>query len=211
MEKESKLFTIFKAFTGNQTISEDIQKKRLEICGSCPYNSKNADISLLGNGRRKVMGDYCTACGCQLKEKTSVPYEECGLGSIGKKPLWNRLSLITSSASDFNVFIEETDYRLDLAGDVIKVNCYDVLQDILIINLLLEKKREDIDFISFKAGCVLCSSISNEIEGDLCRIHIEIDTSILMDEHIEKNFYIDYVKENNNPYTQIIKIIFNNL
>lgn len=31
---------------------------------------------------------YCTACGCGIKYKISVPFSVCGLDEIGKEPKW---------------------------------------------------------------------------------------------------------------------------
>lgn len=211
MKKENKILTIVKAFAGSQNIPQEVKNERLKICDGCIYNSKNADTSVVGSVRDWSMGHFCTACGCQIKEKTSVPYEECGLGSIGKKPLWNRLGIVTSNSSDFDIFIEESEYRLDLINDVLVIECYDVLQDYLEINLVLKKKREDIEYIMFSTGCASCSSIQEEYEGDLCKVRIIIDTTVLVNEPLHKNFHIDYVKNGNKPYTQIINVKFNNL
>lgn len=58
-------------------------KQRLEICSTCPLNSKNKEdksikyylLSLLN-----LRNDFCTDCGCELTAKASEEMEECPKG-----------------------------------------------------------------------------------------------------------------------------------
>lgn len=66
--------------------------ERAEICRTCPFNSinKEKDKTIKGRFLRMVnlYKPYCTACGCGIKYKISVPFSVCGLDEIGKEPKW---------------------------------------------------------------------------------------------------------------------------
>lgn len=66
-------------------------KKRRTICNGCIYNSKNVKNKGLKSILLSIANtftSYCTACGCGILFKTSVPSAECGLAEIGKEPKW---------------------------------------------------------------------------------------------------------------------------
>lgn len=64
---------------------------RREICRVCPYNSKYKKKRSIKDYLLSILNTftpYCTACGCGIKFKTSVPSAVCGLESIGEEPKW---------------------------------------------------------------------------------------------------------------------------
>lgn len=66
-------------------------RERRQICNNCPYNSKNGKIGSVRDAMLVLANTftrYCTACGCGIAFKTSVPSAECGLAEIGKEPKW---------------------------------------------------------------------------------------------------------------------------
>ena len=105
MKEKSKASTILRAFTqgeASQYIDTEILESRRAICATCPYNSVNAELSFADKLKSKL-GDFCTLCGCFLKEKTSQPNEECAATMIGEEPKWNKVMVETNSKA-FNLF-----------------------------------------------------------------------------------------------------------
>lgn len=80
MEKVGKIQTIVRAFTQKSNIDENILRKRREICSSCPLNSLNKEKTGVFEEIRKtvVKKPFCTACGCQIEQKTASETEVCG-------------------------------------------------------------------------------------------------------------------------------------
>lgn len=84
-----KIKTIIIAKTRNKSIIKDEwYLDRLEICGSCPLNSKNIKIrknfkywfwNLLN-----LKKPFCTVCGCEIKAKASEEMEKCPEGKWGR-------------------------------------------------------------------------------------------------------------------------------
>lgn len=51
--------------TGEVKAPEDVIKHRRKICSTCPYNQK------------KLLGDTCMQCGCNISSKTTFLTESC--------------------------------------------------------------------------------------------------------------------------------------
>lgn len=105
MKQESKVKRIFQAFTEESDLPEDVVEYRRKICESCPFNTKNVEdkeLSLLQR-QKKIIGDFCTKCGCYIDKKTSRSSEACGLEDVGEKPKWNRIYLKTTTSTDLNI------------------------------------------------------------------------------------------------------------
>jgi hypothetical protein len=99
----SRLRVIAEAKFSDKSNLGDWYRKRLEICGICPYNSKNKENLTIRD--KAVVGmnlgkDSCLACTCEIDAKASVRDETCGLAKIGKDPLWKPLPSIDKA--DFN-------------------------------------------------------------------------------------------------------------
>ena len=96
----NKLVRIIRSkFKDKSKIKEDWYFKRLELCGSCMYNSKNVKRYNPENTKglkfifwkiANLWKDFCTICGCEIKAKTSEELEICSLIEINKKPKWNQ-------------------------------------------------------------------------------------------------------------------------
>ena len=80
-----KIWTIIKA----KLLDKDKLKgtawydERIELCKNCPLNS----INNMDRGFRYWLWDilnlkkpFCTVCGCEIKAKASVEFEECPKG-----------------------------------------------------------------------------------------------------------------------------------
>lgn len=82
----NKLIRIIRSKLRNKNnIKDDWYYERLEICRTCPLNSKNSDPKEK-TIRYKILRllnlneDFCTVCGCELKAKASEEMEECPEG-----------------------------------------------------------------------------------------------------------------------------------
>lgn len=53
-----------------------VSSERLEICATCPYNSKNTPM----NGWLTDLYEHCTECGCPLTVKSKCLSCGCGYG-----------------------------------------------------------------------------------------------------------------------------------
>ena len=54
--------------TGELRADPLVVSTRRSICATCPFK------------QRKLLGEVCTKCGCNIKRKTTTPTEECPLG-----------------------------------------------------------------------------------------------------------------------------------
>jgi len=216
MIKKGKIKTILDAFTKESKIDKDILKNRRSICEVCPYNSNNVDskdLSTVNKARKKVISSpFCTACGCQINEKTLSETEECGLSYINKIPKWNRVKLETVGKLDFNilnksvefsnVYIEESVYVLDL-GNVEKSSS--IINTKLILNNIT-----NFDILSITPSCGSCTSVDyNKLDSNNLELNINLDISKLPNGRIHKNVYIVYTLNNNNTNTSQIRIVGN--
>lgn len=69
-------------FHSNEHINE-VSKRRLKICSSCVYNSKNVNSKKIKRTFKSFMfrrpDDYCILCKCNLKLKSKCLHCECDL------------------------------------------------------------------------------------------------------------------------------------
>lgn len=66
---------------------KDEAQRRLSICNSCPFNSKNAQfIDDKGNTHSHYNStrsdEHCTCCGCPIEKKIFSFNEKCGLSYL---------------------------------------------------------------------------------------------------------------------------------
>jgi ribosomal protein L37E len=54
----------------------DLYVKRNKFCESCPFSSKHRKLTFLEKVWR-VLGEFCTECGCPLQSKLREPLSEC--------------------------------------------------------------------------------------------------------------------------------------
>lgn len=76
-----------KKFKKNQLSNAQLKEiiRRREICGNCPFNSKNAPTSpeykkLFGDSYKTDREDlHCSICACVIEYKTASFNDDCGL------------------------------------------------------------------------------------------------------------------------------------
>lgn len=203
MKQESKIKRIFQAFTEESDLSSEIVNNRREICKNCPFNTlniKEEDLTLLQR-QKKVMGNFCTKCGCFIDKKTERASEACGLEDIGLEPKWNRVLLKTTSSDDLDIKnlspdkcnIKISDLKENYEIEVFSID--DSFENPIKIEIL-----DNIDIISFKPYCG-CISIET---FDKNKFNISIDTSVFIKEqNIIKTLELKY-KKNNKDYETLI-------
>jgi len=59
--------------------NSDLYKKRYSYCGTCPFNSSKRKDLTFKEKVWKLLGEFCTECGCPLKSKLVEPNSECPL------------------------------------------------------------------------------------------------------------------------------------
>lgn len=182
-KKRNKVSTIYKAFTQDPTVSEQVHEERLLICGQCPYNSKNTDTSSFVDSVRKaaVSAPFCTACKCQIYEKTGQASEECGLSEIGQKPKWNRLIVETKSDNDLDLVNnspELVSVDLNKEGTAYVVNLGEHKKGDVITFYLSLVYRGDRDFklTNLRPSCISCTTIKKVVEKDRVNFSVRLDT-----------------------------------
>lgn len=89
----NKLLVILKAKFSNKENLGDWYQDRLEICKTCPKNSKNIPLRKYTLRMWKwyilnLFKPFCSICGCEIAAKASVEIEDCALEEIGQKPKW---------------------------------------------------------------------------------------------------------------------------
>jgi hypothetical protein len=92
-----KLRVIAKAKLSRKDNLGEWYQTRLDICSSCPLNSKNREKLTVKEKALLVANlgqDFCIGCGCEIAAKTSVREEVCGAVKIGQEPLWGPLPAI---------------------------------------------------------------------------------------------------------------------
>ena len=203
MKQESKIKRIFQAFTEESDLSSEIVNNRREICKNCPFNTlniKEEDLTLLQR-QKKVMGNFCTKCGCFIDKKTERASEACGLEDIGLEPKWNRVLLKTTSSDDLDIKnlspdkcnIKISDLKENYEIEVFSID--DSFENPIKIEIL-----DNIDIISFKPYCG-CISIET---FDKNKFNISIDTSVFIKEqNIIKTLELKY-KKNKKDYETLI-------
>lgn len=190
IRKVGKIRTILRAFFMKSDIDPKELKRRRKICSKCPLNSKNAGhLKWYEKIRHFVFKDkpFCTACGCQIQQKTASVTEECGMGYLGQTPKWNRLKLELEIMSDnmsttkltlVNVTPAET--NIDLVGSTPTVNLGNVPRNtVRAFEFGLECEDENFSPIRVKVGCGVCTkaSVMNASDG-FSRIVGSVDVGV---------------------------------
>lgn len=202
--KKSKINTIASAFIKTAKGidgSEDIPQKELdhrrESCNACPYNSKNTERSkkgLFSKFREGTLGDFCSICGCNIKEKTMSPNEECALVDKGRKPLWNRMVVLTDG---------ETADLLNLTPGLINIdsdsNNYIVYVDTIVTELTFRfglRTKEPISVLQYVRSTCPCVKVNTYTSN-----HNTIEAEITLKPNLMKNglftkyIYVCYTSE----------------
>lgn len=168
MEKVGKIQTIFRAFTQKSNIDPEILKKRREICDSCPLNSLNKEKAKLFEEIRKtvIKKPFCTACGCQIEQKTASITEVCGAVYLGLKPKWNRIKVETMKKTDINIINLSTDkMNIDLSveGDHFVAECGEIDKFRKhTYEIIVEGKEEEYELYNPEPGCHFCTTVERK-------------------------------------------------
>jgi len=76
----AKIVDIIKLKLKNKEDLGQWYKDRLEVCNTCPFNSKNKERKNILLAWLSLNKDFCTVCGCTLVDKASGEFEECPKG-----------------------------------------------------------------------------------------------------------------------------------
>ena len=161
MKKQNKVKTVLDAKLRDTSPKEDWQKKRLEACSTCKFNSDNKDdLSLTDLAKVAVNGgkSTCLACGCGLQDKTHSKTEACGLEGqpeLGEMR-WNRIEILTSTSDKVDIINNNSDdYNFDLVKkDVVyEIGSIKPRQKVNISFSLKPKYGVRIYDLDVKAGC----------------------------------------------------------
>ena len=161
MKKQNKIKTIVDAKLKDTTPKEDWQKKRLEACGSCKFNSDNKDdLSVTDLAKVALNGgkSTCLACGCGLQDKTHSKTEACGLEGqpeLGEMK-WNRIEILTSTSDKVDIINNNSDnYNFDLVKkDIVYEMGYIKPKEEVSISFSLDPKEGFvIKNLDVKVGC----------------------------------------------------------
>lgn len=202
MRKENKIKTIVKAFTEDADVSEEVLKHRRDICKGCPFNSDNVkdfNLGFIDKARKKVLKGkpFCTACGCQIEEKTSRGIEECGLATKGKKPKWNRVSIETLDKLDLDIVnnsYKDVNIKISNNNKFFEVDYGEInKKGIKGIELLFKSKSsKEFDLKYIKASCNVCTYLNSvKLNYTTYKITINLNTSLLNGD-FSKNVYFGY-------------------
>lgn len=210
MEKNKKvgIKDILKARYTSMNENEDWRERRLEICNTCPLNSKNIDktkwtVKLKGQVALNHGKDTCSACGCGVKAKTKVPHAVCGLEELSKQPLWGPIETLVDdstvniqniSTTPLKTFVKDGEYWLDY-GTIRYKQETDV-------RLSLEPKKE-ISNINISASCG-CTVPKVEKKGNKVNVKIEYDTKRIG--KFTKTVVLSYVIDKTKKLKKVFKI-----
>lgn len=207
MKKVNKILTIAKSITTEPDVSKEILNYRREICNTCDFNSNNTlneDLDTLGKARKKLLKDkpFCTACGCQINEKTSRSTEECGLSEKGIRPKWKRITLETSSRMDLNLInksIEDIDIDLTIDNRHFKIDYGEINKgSVKEVEFLIQSKSGvKFDLTKFRPSCGSCTKASYErVDNKTYRATVLLNTSNMISGTFKKTIYLTYYLNN---------------
>lgn len=215
MEKVGNLETIKRAFLDESNIDKEVLEKRREICNTCEYNSLNIDekeLTLVQKARKKLHKDpFCTACGCQILEKTSQETEECGLAGVGKTPKWFRVKLETVSRMDLDIINQSINkMNIDLTPDkkYYQIDLGRVKMDVDSEIQFLLKSKSNFKMIMnhVTPSCGSCTNSSfKTLDDNTVQVNLSLNLQEIPFGKFTKNVYLGY--DLRNDYKQnVIKI-----
>ena len=210
-----KVKTIVKSYLEELPINEDWYKKRLEICDTCPLNSKNISKESLSITDRALIksgicdnGNHCTACKCCIERKASVKIEECGLAKIGQKPKWNAIevesnidrdiSVINLSPESGNFTIGKSNFDYDFG----KVNSPKVSMKFQV------KRKTKIEVKSFNNPCKCTVGELKQVDDNTVEFNVDISTVDFKKGINSRSLIITYYTNNLKNNTKNVNIIF---
>lgn len=202
MEKVGNLETIKRAFLEDSDIDKKVLEDRRAICNGCEFNSLNINdegLTLVQKARKKLHKDpFCTACGCQILEKTTQETEECGLASVGKTPKWFRVKLETVGRFDLDIINNSIDkMNIDLTTDKkyyqIDIGKVQSNKDSEIEFLVKSKSNVVLKMVHVTPSCGSCTNSSFEIIDDnTVKINLSLNLEEIPLGKFSKNLYLGY-------------------
>lgn len=210
MKSKNKVHTIIDAFAGKKDVSDEVYDYRINICNTCPLNSKNTGISNLQKIKEKVIGDFCTACGCAVEEKVSQADEECGLSQLGKEPKWFKEKITTYGDRNMNLintypYVQSLDIDKDGSNYEIILLQEEVSKE---GGFRLEStSKKNIEFIEVKAGCGRCTAVEiKETGAKYIEVKFVLETEGFK-APFYKNIYVKYLYDGIEERTTIRLIV----
>ena len=176
-----KLRVIAKAKFADKSNLGDWYQKRLDICGPCPFNSKNKEDLTLRDKAVVAMNlgkDSCLACTCEIAAKASVRSENCGLSKINQEPLWVALPDIeVSKFSDLTIENLTPNIAKMVIGTEITLDYGTKKQGInTLIELSFRDKDNKITRLDTRSGCG-CTVATPTKRGETYFVTIKYDSS----------------------------------
>lgn len=196
-----KTKTIIKSFVDKLPEDESWYKKRLEICSTCVYNTKNIPKDQLKISEKVKISsgicddnNFCTACGCCIIRKASVKSEECGLSKLYMSPKWPALvvqSKLLPSITMENltpeegaVITEDTEFVYDFG-----IRKEDRIQ----FKFRLNRLKAPLNIKAIRPGCS-CTSVDSisEIDKNTSEIAVSISTKGFRDGVNGRKIYVEH-------------------
>lgn len=204
MKQESQVSRIYQAFTEDSDLPKEIVDSRLEICNSCEFNTRNTpseNLSLLQK-QKKVLGDFCTQCGCFISKKTARASEACGLEGTGVEPKWFRVKLVTQGNNHLNlknIFPDNTNISVSEDGERFIITTKPIARGSIAI-AGIEILNEDVIVQNIKAYCG-CTTTQNSTKSQYL---INVDTSSFGDSPtFRKTVLIEYFINNSSVLNSV--------
>lgn len=199
MKKISKSAVIINALTEELPVNETWYQKRLAICDGCEQNSANAGgVKGIKNNLIKIAGGLlgveepqCNACGCFITKKASQKEEECGMASLGLKPLWPRL-MVNTIGKDFNIYNNNPEKINIDANEHFYLITYIEPQNNnsnTSIQILVEG---EMNINKIRVGCGCTTPTFLKISNGLYQVNVSINMNKVALGDFQKDMYIDY-------------------
>lgn len=203
--------TIAKAFLNDLPEGQDWYEERLKICGPCEYSTANkAEEELTFTDKLKIKsglcgeGPHCTACGCCIRQKTSVKTEVCGLVELGKTPKWTPLE-VTNKSGDLSILLTNS-------SDIVKSTSTEFLYDFGVKNdnvvktTFIFRSKKNIKFSKTSVGCG-CTHVENveTLDDKNLKLDVTISTVGFRQGLNEKTMNIEYKDSSSNFKTVTIR------
>lgn len=176
-----KLKVIAKAKFSDKSKLGDWYKDRLDICASCPLNSKNRE-KLSPTHKAMVIANFgkptCVACGCEIAAKASVREEKCGLIYMDQPPIWDSLppieqeevnDLVVQNLNSDKATLKRALNQLEINYGVVPGGFDSELR------LEIESKKGPITDLKVKAACG-CTTVGGKTENGKAYVDLSYDT-----------------------------------
>lgn len=198
----------------NKDVSDYISDEELEFrrksCNECAYNSVNSpkeSLNILEQAYGKVMGDYCTICLCPIGKKILAPTEECAIGQRGRKPIWNRTAIITTSDKNINI-VNRSPRKINVDANETEYIIYvDHLCGDLTFSISIESKDFIDSITNLRSNCPCIKVLSKNVEDRSIHSDIKMVYQYLPNGYFEKFLYVGFKTVNNSVKRIGIKII----